>query len=213
MSGEVVVPRRTRVKICGITDQVEAQAIVAMGVDALGFIFVKSSPRYVEPERVRAIVASLPPFVDAVGVFLDDDVVVVNEVAGYCGLTMIQLHGNESPLYCQSIDRPVVKAFRVREEALPDFSPYRQVVTGFLLDTYRPGQAGGTGETFNWELVRRLSIPGPLILAGGLTPDNVCVAIHQAHPFAVDVNSGVEVSPGRKDLSAVGRLLVKIAGL
>lgn len=207
---ESVFPMRTRVKVCGITDLAEAQAIVDMGVDALGFIFVRSSPRYITPEKARAIISSLPPFVDAVGVFLDDDAVVVNEVVQQCGLTVIQLHGSESPSYCQAMSRPVVKAFRVKEEALPDLEPYRHVVKGFLLDTYRSGQAGGTGETFNWGVVRQLNLPGPLILAGGLTPDNVSSAILQVHPFAVDVNSGVEISPGRKDITAVGRLMEKI---
>lgn len=208
---EPVLLRRTRVKVCGITDLIEAQAIAAMGVDALGFIFVKSSPRYVEPERVRAIVASLPPFVDTVGVFLDEDPLVVNEVVHLCGLTTIQLHGSETPSYCQGMSRPVIKAFRVKEEALPDVAPYRHLVKGVLLDTYRPGQAGGTGETFNWGLVHRMSLPCPFILAGGLTPSNVTSAIQQAHPFAVDVNSGVEVTPGRKDLAAVERLLGEVA--
>lgn len=213
MMAGVGLPLRTRVKVCGITDQAEALAIVGLGVDALGFIFVKSSPRYVEPERVRSIVASLPPFVAAAGVFLDEESAVVNEVARYCALTMIQLHGSEPPSYCQLMARPVVKAFRVKEEALPDLESYRHVVKGVLLDTYRPGQAGGTGETFNWELVRQLNLPCPLILAGGLTPDNVVTAIRQTRPYAVDVNSGVEVSPGRKDLSAVSRLLAEVAKL
>lgn len=211
MMTDAASPRRTRVKVCGITDLAEAQAIAAMGVDALGFIFVKSSPRYVDPELARTIASGLPPFVDVVGVFLDEDPLVVNRVAHSCRLTTIQLHGSESPSYCQAMERSVVKAFRVKEEALPDVEPYRHVVKGVLLDTYRPGQPGGTGETFNWGLVSHLDLPCPCILAGGLTPANVASAIRQAHPFAVDVNSGVEVSPGRKDLLAVSRLLAEVA--
>ena len=198
--------RRTRIKVCGITDLAEAEAIAALGVDALGFIFVKSSPRFVAVEKARTIVASLPPFINAVGVFMDEKVDLVNDIAGYCGLTMIQLHGGESPDYCRAMCRPVLKAFRVREEALPVFEPYRHCVKGFLLDTYRQGQAGGTGETFNWGLVQQLALPGPLVLAGGLTPDNVAAALALARPLAVDVNSGVESSPGRKDLEMVRQL-------
>lgn len=201
---------RTRIKICGMTDLAEAEAIVALGVDALGFIFVRSSPRFVEAEKVRTIIASLPPFVTAVGVFMDEEADLVNEIARYCGLTMIQLHGDESPDYCRLMARPVLKAFRVREEALPVLAPYRHGVKGFLLDTYRQDQAGGTGATFNWEVVRQLSLPGPLVLAGGLTPANVGAAIGRARPFAVDVNSGVEVSPGRKDLGKVRQVCAEV---
>lgn len=201
---------RTRIKVCGITELEEALAIAALGVDALGFIFVAASPRRVEVERVRAIVASLPPFVDPVGVFMDHDPALVNEIATTCGLALVQLHGQESPDYCRAMIRPVLKAFRVREEELPDLAPYRERVKGVLLDTYRPGQAGGTGATFDWGLVGRLALPAPLVLAGGLAPENVALAIRQARPFAVDVNSGVEVSPGRKDLAKVRRLVAEV---
>jgi phosphoribosylanthranilate isomerase len=193
-----------------MTDLSEALAIAALGVDALGFIFVNSSPRYVGIDTVRAIVDSLPPFVDTVGVFMDQEAATVNDIAERCGLTMIQLHGNETPDYCRAMVRPVLKAFRIRSEALPDFAAYHQSVKGYLLDTYRPGQAGGTGATFNWALVRQLALPGPLVLAGGLTPDNVGAAIEQARPFAVDVNSGVESAPGRKDLDRVRRLVHEV---
>jgi phosphoribosylanthranilate isomerase len=141
---------------------------------------------------------------------MNEEASLVNDIAHSCGLTMVQLHGNESPNYCQSMTCPVLKAFRVQEEALPDLAPYRGVVKGFLLDTYRQGQAGGTGATFNWDLINRLALPGPLILAGGLTPDNIGAAIRQTRPYAVDVNSGVETSPGRKDLAQVQRLFLEI---
>ena len=201
---------RTRIKVCGITNPAEALAIVALGVDALGFIFVRSSPRLVEADTVRAIVNSLPPFVDAVGVFMDQERAEVNDMATYCGLTMIQLHGHETPDYCRAMVRPVLKAFRVRKEALPDLAAYHPSIKGYLLDTYRPGQAGGTGETFNWGLVQQLNMPGPLVLAGGLTPDNIGLAIQQTRPFAVDVNSGVESSSGRKDPNLVRRLVLEV---
>lgn len=201
--------RRTRIKVCGITDRDQALAIAALGVDALGFIFVAASPRCVAAEQVRAIVAALPPFVTTVGVFMDHDPELVNQIARSCGLSMVQLHGKESAEYCRAMELPVVKAFRVRPDALPVLTAYRQVVKGFLLDTYRAGQAGGTGATFDWELVGQLALPGPLLLAGGLTADNVGAAIRQLRPFAVDANSGVELSPGRKDLEQVKRLVAE----
>jgi len=193
-----------------MTDQAKALAIAALGVDALGFIFVAASPRCIEVEKARAIIAALPPFIHAVGVFLDEEAAQVNAIACACGLTMIQLHGHETPDYCRAMHRPVLKAFRVREEAPPDLAPYQHAVKGFLLDTYRQGQAGGTGEAFNWELTKRIALPGPLILAGGLTPDNVPAAIRQAHPFAVDINSGVEISPGHKDLGLIRQLIAEV---
>jgi phosphoribosylanthranilate isomerase len=201
---------RTRIKVCGITDPAEAQAIAALGVDALGFIFVAASPRCVTPVQVRDIVATLPPFVHAVGVFMGQEQAWVEEVSHSCGLSMVQLHGQEPPAYCRAISLPVLKAFRVRPEALPDLAAYGQSVKGFLLDTYRSGQAGGTGATFDWGVVDQLALPGPLLLAGGLTPENVGHAIRQTRPFAVDVNSGVELSPGRKDLEAVRRLVLEV---
>ena len=198
---------RTRIKVCGITDQAEALAIAGLGVDALGFIFVRNSPRYVSPELVRAIVAALPPLVAKVGVFMDQAAAEVNAIARDCGLTVIQLHGAESPDYCRLMALPVIKVFRVGPEARPVTEGYRQAAAAFLLDTYQPGIAGGTGQAFDWGLVNSLSLPGPLILAGGLNPDNIQAAIRQTRPYPVDVNSGVEIRPGRKDIDAVRRLL------
>ena len=200
---------RTRIKVCGMTDLKEAEGAVRAGVDALGFIFVKQSPRYIEPDKAREIVRSLPPFVDAVGVFVDEEASEVNEIVRYCGLTFAQLHGTESPRYCEEITCRVVKAFRVgarevESETEPYYDPYYGVVSGFLLDTYRKGVAGGTGECFDWQLLADNRPPGPVVLAGGLTPENVAAAIQDVAPFAVDVNSGVESAPGRKD---IGRLV------
>jgi phosphoribosylanthranilate isomerase len=201
---------RTRIKVCGITDRDQALAIAGLGVDALGFIFVAASPRCVTADQARAIVAALPPLVTAVGVFMDQEPAEVNHIARRCGLSMVQLHGQESPTYCQAMELPRIKAFRVGADSLPDLAAYGQWVKGFLLDTYRSGQAGGTGATFDWGLVGQLALPGPLILAGGLTPDNVGPAIRQLRPFAVDANSGVEISPGRKDLAQVERLVAEV---
>ena len=203
---------RTRIKVCGITDLQEAHAIVALGVDALGFIFAKGSLRRVEPEKVREIVRSLPPFVDAVGVFVDEDSEVVSEIIQYCGLTMAQLHGSESPAYCADFSCRVVKAFRLGsvEADLPDYGGYSGVVSGFLLDTYDREMAGGTGKTFDWRIVEANRPPGPVILAGGLDPGNVAEAVRQVRPFAVDLNSGVEIEPGRKSIAKVREAVLQV---
>lgn len=206
---------RTRIKVCGMTDMAEASGVVAAGVDALGFIFVEASPRNIVPEKAREIVASLPPFVDAVGVFVDQELDVVNDIAKYCGLTMVQLHGSESPQYCEAVNTRVVKTFSIRpdgkvSETDPFYDPYLESVSGVLLDTFHEKVAGGTGQTFDWELIQKCRPAVPLILAGGLTPDNVADAIRQVSPFAVDVNSGVEISPGVKDIDAVERLVASV---
>ncbi len=206
---------RTRIKVCGMTKMKEAEGAVNAGVDALGFIFAESSPRYVNPEKVKEIVKKLPPFVDAVGVFVDEEAEVVNEIVQYCGLTVAQLHGSESPTYCDEIACRVVKAFRIKpglafSEKEPYYDPYYGVVNGFLLDTYHEKMAGGTGETFGWKLLETMRPPGPLILAGGLNPDNVGQAILETTPFAVDVNSGVEFEPGRKDVEQIVKLVGEV---
>ena len=203
---------RTRIKVCGMTDMAEANGLVAAGVDALGFIFVEASPRNIAPEKAREIIASLPPFVDAVGVFVDQELDVVNDIAKYCGLTMVQLHGSESPQYCESVNTRVVKTFSIRPDAEvsetnPFYEPYLEMVSGVLLDTYHEKVAGGTGQTFDWDLIKKCRPSVPLILAGGLTPENIADAVRHVRPFAVDVNSGVEVSPGVKDIGAVERLV------
>ena len=204
----MIMNSRIRIKICGITDPHEAAEIAALGVDALGFIFVKESPRYIEPELARRIIGSLPPFVDAVGVFMNEDPDHINDMVHYCKLTLVQLHGSEPAEYCETINSRIIKAFRVKEGMKPTaFAPFSGLVSGFLLDTYRKGQAGGTGETFDWEMVEGLGVPGPVVLAGGLGLDNIADAVNRVRPFAVDVNSGVEFKPGRKDLDKVRELV------
>ncbi|MDF1614627.1 phosphoribosylanthranilate isomerase [Desulfurivibrio dismutans] len=202
---------RTRIKICGMTEPVRAREAVAAGVDALGFIFAAASPRRVLPEQAREIIASLPPFVDAVGVFVNEEAGVVRDIAQYCGLTMLQLHGEEDPDFCRSMPLRVMKAIRVGEHSLAaDLGTYRGCVSAFLLDTYQPGIAGGTGESFDWQLVARLAPPAPVVLAGGLTPDNVGEAIARVRPFAVDFNSGLESAPGIKDSSLLRRAVAAV---
>ncbi len=191
---------RTRIKVCGITCQEDARAAVAAGADGLGFIFAAQSPRLVEPDMVRAITDELPPFVDRVGVFRDEEIEVVEEIVHYCQLTLVQLHGSESPEYCSKISCKFIKSFSIRPETdSRELALYSDVASGYLLDTYHKHMAGGTGIVFDWKLVEQVKPPGPLFLAGGLTPENVGEAIRQVKPFAVDVNSGVEYQPGRKD--------------
>jgi len=196
---------RTRIKMCGMTREKDVEAGVNAGLDALGFIFYEKSPRNVYPDFVRAVISKVPPFVDCVGVFVDRDREEVQEIIEYCGLSHAQLHGKENPKYCERVERfaspcHVIKAFRVGTNSKKeDFSPYDDLVHGYLLDTYEKGSVGGTGSSFDWSIIEALELQRPMILAGGLSPDNVENAIRNISPFGVDVNSGVEVEPGVKD--------------
>ncbi len=196
---------RTRIKMCGTTNVKDAEAAVFAGVDALGFIFVKKSPRNIQSETAKEIISSLPPFINLVGVFVDRDLREVEELVKYTGLSYVQLHGEEEPEYCEELafklpTCKMIKAFRVGDKSKKeDFSPYNQFVTGFLLDTYVKDKEGGTGLVFDWNLIKQFDLQRPCILAGGLNPENVVNAIEAVHPFAIDINSGVELEPGRKD--------------
>jgi phosphoribosylanthranilate isomerase len=203
------ISQRTCVKICGITCREDAKAAVAAGADALGFNFAES-PRRVTPEEAAEIVGGLPPFVTTVGVVVDQDVEAIRRV---CPLDMIQFHGAEAPEVLRATNGVRrVKAFRIRDgEDLRALDTYLGVTKAFLLDAYVPGIAGGTGQCFNWELARRAKSLGvPIILAGGLSPENVGDAIRAARPYAVDVSSGVEACPGRKDLAKMMAFLTAV---
>jgi phosphoribosylanthranilate isomerase len=192
--------KRTRIKICGITCLADALAAVECGADALGFILYPQSKRYVAPDPVRAITRHLPPFVARVGVFVDESVEKVREQAERCGLDTLQFHGNEIPEYCQDFPQfRVLRAFRIKDaNSLTELTRFN--TNGWLLDSYSPAAQGGTGECFDWSLARQaVGMGKPVLLAGGLTPQNVGEAICQVRPFAVDVSSGVEASPGHKD--------------
>jgi phosphoribosylanthranilate isomerase len=198
-----------QVKICGITNVEDALAAVEAGADALGFVFYPPSPRYVTPERAREIIDKLPPFVTTVGLFVDVPVETVNAIAARCGLDRLQLHGHESPVFCAMAARPVIKAFRIKSAdslmPLPDYK-----VSAYLLDAYVEGALpGGTGASFAWELAAQAKPYGPLILAGGLTPENVASAIRQVAPYGVDVSTGVERAPGRKDHGKVRTFIAR----
>jgi phosphoribosylanthranilate isomerase len=189
-----------RVKICGITNLEDALLAAALGADALGFIFYPKSPRVVAPETARAIIKQLPPFVTTVGVFVDEEAAKVRDLAARVGLDWLQLHGKESPDYCRSLGRRIIKGFRIKDQSsLADLAAYRDAAQALLLDTYKKGLPGGTGESFDWQLAREARPFGPIILSGGLTPGNVAQAIAIVQPQAVDVASGVEAAPGQKD--------------
>jgi phosphoribosylanthranilate isomerase len=202
-----------KVKICGITNLEDALLAADLGADALGFIFYPPSPRSITVDAARTIIAQLPPFVTTVGVFVDEDPARVKELAAAVGLDWLQLHGKETPEYCRSLDRRVIKAFRIKDEnSLDELAPYQGAAQALLLDTYKKGQVGGTGETFNWNLALEAKKYGPIILAGGLTAANVSEAISVAQPVAVDVASGVEVSPGKKDPEKLKAFFAAIKG-
>lgn len=185
-----------KVKICGIMDEAAAIVAAAAGADAIGLVFAPSR-RQVSVDQARRIAAELPPFVTKVGVFVDDDAARIQEIAGAVRLDVVQLHGSESPEFCAALRVPVMKAIRVRDaRSLDAMRTYR--VAAFLLDSYDPDLAGGTGTAFKWDIASGLRAPAPVVLSGGLTPDNVGDALEIVQPYAVDVSSGVETN-GRKD--------------
>ncbi|MBI2883787.1 MAG: phosphoribosylanthranilate isomerase [Candidatus Methylomirabilis oxyfera] len=188
-----------RVKICGITTHEDAWAAVDAGADALGFIFVNGTPRYIEPEAAATIIARMPPFVATVGVFVDRTPEEIELIVRACGLSLAQLHGHESPDACSHLGVPFIKAIRVQDE--PDLEALNMFpqARAFVLDAYVAGQPGGTGRMFPWEIAAKAARQTRIILSGGLTPDNVALAVTQVRPYALDVSSGVEASPGRKD--------------
>jgi phosphoribosylanthranilate isomerase len=198
---------RTRVKICGITSAADALAAVHKGCDAVGLVFYRPSPRYVSIEQARKIVAVLPPFVSVVGLFVDAPEHEIREALSQVRLDLLQFHGEESAEACGSYGMPYIKAVRVREDTnLLQYAAIYAEARALLLDTYKEGTAGGTGEVFDWGL-----IPGeltvPIILAGGLNPGNVAEAIRRVRPYAVDVSGGVEKSRGIKDADKIAAFM------
>ena len=207
--------QRVRIKIEGLRDPKTALKVAQMGADAIGMVFAKS-PRWVSPEQAEAIVEALPPWVATVGVFVDSDAETINSVAQRTGIGYAQLHGSEAPEIVGDICIPCIKAFRVRDEGwLGEISQWlsgcdsRENLSAVLLDAYDPKLAGGTGKAFNWDMVNDARAVGamdgldPIILAGGLDSRNVGRAIEMVKPWAVDVASGVEKTPGIKDLARI----------
>ncbi|MFH1035452.1 MAG: phosphoribosylanthranilate isomerase [Pseudomonadota bacterium] len=199
----------TRVKICGLTNLADALAAVAAGADALGFVLAKS-PRRVTPQQVRDMVGQLPPLVATVGVFVDTPLEEVAKMRAWCGLDWAQLHGAQTPEELAPLGSRVLKVLSVGSQA-PD--PEAFPGAHLLLDTAVPGRAGGTGRAFDWNLAVELARRRPIILAGGLNPDNVAQAVNIVKPFAVDVSSGVEKEPGRKDHAQIRNFIARAKGL
>ncbi len=200
------------VKICGITNLRDAELAIEAGADALGFIFYRKSPRFMQVQDVAAISPRIPSSILKVGVFVDEEAAVIEEISREGLLDRIQLHGMEPAEFCSGLPLPVIKAFRVKDQAsLIPLHNYR--VTAFLLDSYVSGQLGGTGEKFNWDLaVQAREFGVPIILAGGLTSENVADAVAKVSPYAVDVSSGVEASPGKKDPAKVREFIRRAKG-
>jgi phosphoribosylanthranilate isomerase len=204
-----------RVKICGITNVEDALAAVAAGADAVGFVFHKESPRRVTSDVVKRIVAQLPPFVLPVGVFVNEDIKIVRDLMDDCGLALAQLHGDEAAAYCDLLGRPVLKAIRLKDRgSLLSLAEYtgRSRVRGFVLDAFSAVSYGGTGQLTDWSLAAEAAETVPVVLAGGLTPANVAEAVQKVKPYGVDVSSGVESRPGRKDHEKI-RAFIKAAKL
>jgi phosphoribosylanthranilate isomerase len=199
------------VKICGITRLEDAEAAVACGADALGFVFWPRSPRCIDAHRAQAIVAALPPFVTPVGVFVDQPAEDVNRIANIARLGAVQLHGNERPDYARSVDRPVVKAIAVgtADATAVNIWPANVVV---LLDVHDPVRRGGTGQTVDWTSAAEMARRRRTILAGGLTAENVGEAIGRVQPWGIDVSSGVESAPGVKDHGRLKALFEAVHG-
>jgi phosphoribosylanthranilate isomerase len=198
---------RTRIKVCGITRCEDALAAAEAGVDAIGLVFYPPSPRYVELAQAVEIAACVPPFVTTVGLFVNADAESIAEVVDRVGIDLIQFHGNECPDYCAGHGRPWIRALRMKDDIDPETEAARYAgARGLLLDSYRPGVPGGTGATFDWA---RIPAPlgGRIILAGGLTPDNVGQAVSRVRPWAVDVSGGVESAPGIKDKRLIARFV------
>ena len=218
----------TRVKICGITNLEDARMAVQAGADALGFIFVENTPRFVTPEQVALIVRRLPPFVTPVGIFWDHPAGHVKAVIEACGLRVVQFHGDEKPEDCQGYSVPVIKTIKLPPvstiDGLPEYRVserfgaflYRKVVAAYLLDSQARWSEGEGREPLEWRSIRLMAdmsprdapVP-PIVLSGGLTPDNVATAVDIVRPFAVDVNSGVEARPGKKDPHKVRRFIAE----
>ncbi len=189
----------TKVKICGITNSEDALKAASLGAWAVGFIFYKKSARSIGAYKAAKIIDRLPPFVTPVGVFVNQKEGAVKEILSFCGIRTVQFHGDESPAFCQRFNKfKVIKAFGVKKKI--DISEVKKFdVDAFLFDTYQEGAPGGTGKTFNWSWMKGAkSLGRPVILSGGLNSANVNEAIEEVRPFAVDVASGVEQSPGKK---------------
>ena len=204
----------TKIKICGITNKIDAINAANLGVDMLGFVFYKKSKRYVDPMVAEDIVNELPPYIGKIGVFVNEKKEKVIEIAENASLDILQFHGDETPEYCKSFgdSYKIIKAFRLKNKKdLEKISSYD--VDFYLLDTHKPDSIGGTGETFDWKILKDFEILKPFILSGGLTTENVGPAIKELAPYGVDVSTGVEESAGKKDLKLMKEFVENVRKL
>lgn len=188
-----------RIKICGITRFEDARVAANLGVDALGFIFFKKSPRYIAPEEAAKIIRQLPPFISRVGVFVNEELPSILEIAQIAGIDTLQLHGTESPDFCDQSPLPVLKTFSVKPDM--NFSILDTYKTaGFLLDTWNSNMYGGSGKTFDWTIAKNICARfNNVVIAGGLGASNIEEALDMVHPYGIDISSGVEIMPGVKN--------------
>ncbi|MGB0467804.1 MAG: phosphoribosylanthranilate isomerase [Pontibacterium sp.] len=201
---------RTRVKICGITRPEDAAAAVVAGADALGFVFYEPSPRNVAIEQAAEIIKAVPAFVTTTALFVNADVAFVHEVIRQTGVSLLQFHGDESVAYCEQFNRPYMKAIRMKPDVdlQAEFETWKSA-SAILLDAYRPGVPGGTGESFDWQRIPAARSQ-TLVLAGGLSPENICSAVKTVRPFAVDVSGGVEAGKGIKDKEKLEKFIQEV---
>jgi len=202
----------TRIKICGITNLADAVVAVEAGADALGFIFYEKSPRFVALAQAAQISKQLPAFMMRVGVFVNAPGESIREAIGAAGLTMLQFHGEEPPAFCGQFGLMSMKAFRMRDAGtLNEMAAYQ--TDAWLLDAFSTATLGGTGQTFDWDLaIEAQKLGRPIFLSGGLTAENVAEAVRRVHPFGVDVSSGVETAPGKKDHNKIKAFIEAVKG-
>jgi phosphoribosylanthranilate isomerase len=205
-----------RIKICGITDVQQGEAIAQLGATDLGFICYPPSPRYVSILQIQTIIENLSSPVGKIGVFVDETLEIIEKVVKQANLTGIQLHGKETPEFCQKVRQllphiELIKALRIKDDqCFANVKNYYNQVDTLLLDAYHPQLLGGTGKTINWEILEEFNCPIPWLLAGGLTPENVVTALNQVYPDGIDLSSGVEIAPGNKDLNKVTQLFEQL---
>ncbi|OYT34452.1 MAG: N-(5'-phosphoribosyl)anthranilate isomerase [Candidatus Aenigmarchaeota archaeon ex4484_52] len=202
---------KTKIKICGITNLEDALKCVELGADALGFIFAKSK-RQIQMQKAKYIIENIPPFIAKIGVFVDEKPNIVKEIQQYCGLTNLQFSGDETPQYCSQF-RNAIKTIKIKNNLnLTLLKKYEPYVCAFLFDAFSPNQKGGTGQAFNWNILKNIKskTKKPIILAGGIAADNVADAINSVNPYAIDCVSGTELKPGKKDYEKTRRLINQI---
>ncbi|OUR72210.1 N-(5'-phosphoribosyl)anthranilate isomerase [Methylophaga sp. 41_12_T18] len=201
---------RTRVKICGITRRQDAEIAIENGADALGLVFYADSPRAVSIPQAKQIIADLPPFFDVVALFVNAEVGYVQECIDALPIDVLQFHGDETADYCEQFGKTYLKAIRMRDDVdLVAIADRYSSASALLLDSYQAGVPGGTGQVFDWSLIKQIN--KPLVLAGGLNVDNVAQAIKQVQPYAVDVSGGVEQSKGIKDHQKISAFMQEVA--